>query len=50
MKASLASDGRLGDFSTHCSKLMYLTTVALESSSQMPQMSVGVRTKSTNVS
>lgn len=29
---------------------MYLTTVVLESSTQMPQMSVEVRTKSTNVS
>lgn len=41
---------KIGDFSTYCSKLMYLTTVVLESSTQMPQMSVEVRTKSTKVS
>ena len=35
---------------THCSKLMYLTTVVLESSTQTPQMSVEVRAKSTRVS
>lgn len=50
IKASLVSNTRLSDFSTYCSKLMYLTTVVLESSTQMPQMSVEVRTKSTKVS
>lgn len=35
---------------TYCSKLMYLTTVVLESSTQTLQMSVEVSTKSTSVS
>lgn len=41
---------RLLYFSTYCSKLMCLTTVALESSTQTAQMSEEVRTKSTKVS
>lgn len=36
--------------STHCSKLMYLTTVALDSSNHRAQMSEEVSVKSTSVS
>lgn len=35
---------------THCSKLMYLTTVALDSSNHRAQMSEEVSVKSTSVS